>query len=127
MGKLSDLLKWNLQYAVDVTELNRKVLSNFAVLPSSSYTSLTINDVVTGFDYNFEVKIIMEDGTIGTVYKTLELHKPLNLQAESSSDSITIKFDPLEGAMRYQVYKMKIYVDGEFVEKTKKISIIFPK
>ena len=61
----------------------------------------------------------MEDGTIGTVYKTLELHKPLNLQAESSSDSITIKFDPLEGAMRYQVYKMKIYVDGEFVSEFK--------
>lgn len=102
-----------------VTELNRKVLSNFAVLPSSSYTSLTINDVVTGFDYNFEVKIVMEDGSIGTVYKTLELHKPLNLQVDSTSDSATIKFDPLEGSMRYQIYKMKIYVNGEFVSEFK--------
>lgn len=100
-----------------VNETNRNVLSNFSVFPSSSHTSLDIENVVLGYDYNFVVKIEMLDGTVGEIVKTLELHEPLNLKIDNTtSDSITLSFDPLEGTMRYQVYKFKVYINDTVYE-----------
>ena len=53
------------------------------------------------------------------INKSLSLHEPINLKTDSStSNSVTISFDPLIGSMRYEVYKFDVYIveDGKEVK-----------
>lgn len=100
---------------VNITETLRKELVDFSVFPSSSYRSLTFDNVVDGYDYNFEMEIIFNDGTIE--YKTFELNKhvPINLTANATSaTTVHISFDQLPIEIRYSIYDFKVYVNGEY-------------
>lgn len=97
-------------------ETNRKEISDYVVFPSSSYTSITLNNVIKGYDYIFKIRVLFEDGTENTLEKTLKLHEPINLKAENvTSNSAHISFDPLIDTMRYEVYKFDVYIliDGK--------------
>lgn len=99
-----------------VNEINKNKLSDYAVFPSSSYTSLSLENVVSGYDYKFEIKLEFVDGTTQTIYKELNLHTPINLKVtDISSSSATISFDALTGKLRFEVYKIKVYANNEFV------------
>ena len=103
-----------------INETNRNELSDYVVFPTSSYTSYTFNNVIKGYDYNFEMKLIFEDGTETIINKSLSLHEPINLKTDSStSNSVTISFDPLIGSMRYEVYKFDVYI----VEDSKEVKV----
>lgn len=98
---------------VYITEVLREEIKDYVVFPSSSYTSIILNDVIFEYDYNFEFKIVFEDGSIETLYFKENLHTPLNLNLESTSSSINVSYDEVNESMKYIVKKISIYVNGE--------------
>lgn len=116
-----------------ITETNRNELSDYIVFPSPSYTSKTFNNIIEGYDYNFEFNIIFEDGSSSVINKELILHDSLNLKTDvTTSNSVVISFDPLSQAMKYKVYKFDVYIveneneikvgDFKYIQNSKEIS-----
>ena len=96
---------------VYIKETNRNEINDYVVFPSSSYTSISFNNVLKGYDYNFNIRIIFEDGSETTINKELLLHEPINLKVDSvTTNSATISFDQLNDSMRYEVYKFDVYI-----------------
>lgn len=103
-----------------INEINQNILSDYSVFPSSSYTSLTLNNIMVEYDYKFEITLEFTDGSVEKVYKDVSLHTPLNISFNNiSSTSCEINFDPLNDTMKYQVYKFKVYVNDSFVGEFK--------
>lgn len=103
-----------------INEINQNILSDYSVFPSSSYTSLTLNNIMVEYDYKFEITLEFTDGSVEKVYKDVSLHTPLNISFSNiSSTSCEINFDPLNDTMKYQVYKFKVYVNDSFVGEFK--------
>ena len=101
---------------VYIEETNKNEISDYVVFPSSSYTSITLNNIVKGYDYVFKLRIIFNDETETILEKSLILHDPINLKVDNvTSNSANISFDPLIDTMRYEVYKFDVYilVDGK--------------
>ncbi len=100
---------------VTITETLREELVDYSVFPSSAYTSLVFDSVIAGYDYNFEMEIIFNDGEKEIKTYKLNKHTPINLQATPvTSDSIYICFDELPMEIRYSVYNFKVYVNGTY-------------
>lgn len=103
-----------------INEINQNVLSDYSVFPSSSYTSLTLNNIMVEYDYKFEITLEFNDGSVEKVYKEVNLHTPLNISFNNiTSHSCEINFDPLNDTMKYQVYKFKVYINDSFVGEFK--------
>lgn len=98
---------------VYITEVLREEIKDYVVFPSSSYTSIILNDVIFEYDYNFEFKLVFEDGSIETLYFKENLHTPLNLNLEATSSSIHVSYNEVNESMKYIVKKINIYVNGE--------------
>jgi hypothetical protein len=98
-----------------INETYRNEIGDYSVFPTSSYTKLKLKDIVSGYDYRFEAKVIFEDGTTETKEFILQLHKPLDITLTDQTINIT----PLEGVFRFEVYKFKVYVNGTFVGEFK--------
>lgn len=100
---------------VTITETLRNELVDFSVFPSSSYQSLTFDNIVDGYDYNFEVEVIFNDGTKEIKTYILNKHIPVYLTASVTSEtSVYISFDQLPLEIRYSIYEFKVYVNGEY-------------
>lgn len=103
-----------------INEINQNILSDYSVFPSSSYTSLTLNNIMVEYDYKFEIILEFTDGSVEKVYKDVNLHTPLNISFNNiSSTSCEINFNPLNDTLKYQVYKFKVYVNDSFVGEFK--------
>ena len=98
-----------------INETYRNEIGDYSVFPTSSYTKLKLKDIVSGYDYRFEAKVIFKDGTTETKEFILQLHKPLDITLTDQTINIT----PLEGSFRFEVYKFKVYVNGTFVGEFK--------
>ncbi|MBR2138702.1 MAG: metallophosphoesterase [Bacilli bacterium] len=105
---------------VYIKETLRGKISDYSVFPTSSYTSLTLDGITPGYDYNFEVKIIFKDGSEEIRNYGIALHKPLDITfTNTTATSTTVNITPLEGAFRFEVSKFKVYVDNVLVGEFK--------
>ncbi len=103
-----------------INEINQNIISDYSVFPSSSYTSLTLNNITFEYDYKFEIILEFIDGSIEKIYKEVNLHTPLNITFNNiTSNSCEINFNPLNETMKYQIYKFKVYVNDSFVGEFK--------
>lgn len=105
---------------VYIKEVNQNIISDYSVFPSSSYTSLTLSNVIPNYDYKFEITLEYEDSTCETIYKELILHAPLDIKFNNTTPSSTeISFTPLDSQMQYKIYKFKVYINDEFIGEFK--------
>lgn len=103
-----------------INETYRNKIGDYSVFPTSSYTKLKLSNIVSGYDYRFEAKVIFKDGTTETKEFILQLHKPLDITlTDQTSNSATLNITPLEGAFRFEVYKFKVYINGTYVGEFK--------
>ena len=100
-------------------EINQNLIYDYAVFPSSSYTWLTLSDIIHNYDYKFEITLEYEDGTTEKFYKELILHSPLNITFNNTTSSTEIIFTPLDSQMQYKIYKFKVYINDEYVDEFK--------
>ena len=103
-----------------IKEINQNTIYDYSVFPSSSYTSLTLSNIVTDFDYKFEITLEYTDGSSEIIYKELNLHTPLDITFNDiTSSSANLTFTPLNASIQYKINKFKVYINNEYVGEFK--------
>lgn len=99
---------------VYISEVYRNTISDYAVFPTPSYTSLTLENIIPGYDYKFNVRIVFKDGSEEILTFTESLHTKINLNASINNNTLTINYDEIEEGFKYIVKKIKVYINDEY-------------